>query len=246
MHEIGIYTALRPANLMGCQKAWLDFGRHCLSIPARHMKGRRPFDMPMSPHIEGLFRRALELSEEFGPSPWVFPAYSRDGLVIATKENKEDLLPQETGYVLRHTYSNLARLTQVPDEERDALLAHKKPGITGVYIDEGYALPVLLVLQQRVTDFIRRVLETTEPLDAIVADVANQSRQPVVNTDRLLDAKALADILSLSLEDIERMKLQGVPYIDVVGQVRYQFSEVLTWLRSFGITNQGLDRHSLA
>jgi integrase len=235
MHEIGLYTALRPANLMGCQKAWLDFNRHCLSIPARYMKGRRLFNMPMSPHIESLFRRALELSEKFGPSPWVFPTYSRDGLLIAVQENKEDLLPQETGYVLRHTYSNLARLAQVPDGERDALLAHKKPGITGVYIDEAYALPVLILLQQRVTDFIQRVLETTEPLDAIVANVANQSLQPAqaqVNTDRLLDAKGLADMLGLSLEEVERMKRQGAPYVDVVGQIRYQFSEVLTWLRS--------------
>jgi len=236
MQEVGLYTGLRPANLMECQKAWLDWKRHSISIPGPSMKGRAAFYCPMTAHIEQLMRRAIALSEkEFGQSPWVFPAWSRTGQVIPTNNHKEDLLPQGTGYTLRHTYSNMAVLAKVNNDDRDALIAHKREGITGVYVDDANVFPGLLVQQQRVTDFIRRVLETKDALETIVADAADQVRQPAqaqaVNTDKLLDAQALAEVLSTSLEEVEKMLAQGVPTIDVLGHTRFQFSEVLTWLR---------------
>jgi hypothetical protein len=220
---------------MWCRREWIDFRLHSITIPAPFMKARLIFYMPMTPYIESLMRQALVLSErEFGDVPWLFPSYSRKGEVIPIQCHKEKLLPLETGYRLRHTYSNLVHLAKVNDEDRDLLLAHHKKAITGKYIDPLFALPGMLVQQHRATNFIRRVLEGNEEIEALLEEAARVPESSVVglHANRLFDAQGLADALSTTVEEVEKMVTQGVPTIDVGGSARFEFSEVLTWLRS--------------
>jgi integrase len=157
MHELGLFTGLRPGNLVALERAWIDFDRRVVVLPAPAMKGRTEFHLPISVHIEALLRRAVALAREQAPQePWLFPTRSRDGKRwIATQVWKEKTaLPSETGHTLRHTYSNAARLAGVDDVDRELLLAHKIPGVQGVYLHTPTLFARLLEQQERVSTYL--------------------------------------------------------------------------------------------
>jgi integrase len=85
MHELGIYSGLRPGTLVSLQRAWLRLDDRAISIPK--MKRGHPFDLPLSTHMLDLVRRALELSQMLYPgAPWLFPTRSAaDRTVICTQ-----------------------------------------------------------------------------------------------------------------------------------------------------------------
>lgn len=120
------------------------------------MKGRVEFHLPLSAHVEGLLRRALALCQETAPhTPWLFPTRSRDGKSwIATQVWKEKTLPSETGHLLRHTYSNAARLAGVDDVDRELLLAHRIPGVQGTYLHVPTLFARLREQQERLTAWL--------------------------------------------------------------------------------------------
>jgi integrase len=152
MHEIGLFSGLRPGNLVALERGWVNLERRAIVIPAASMKARREFALPLSAHLLGLVKRALELSEMLHPGHrWLFPTRARDGSVIATQVWKEDTLPSETGHMLRHTYSNVARHAGVDDVDRELLLAHKIPGVQGVYLDAPTLFSRLLEQQERIS-----------------------------------------------------------------------------------------------
>jgi len=73
MHEIGLFSGLRPGNLVTLERSWVNLERRAIVIPAQSMKGRREFALPLSEHLLGLVRRALELSEMLYPGhKWIF------------------------------------------------------------------------------------------------------------------------------------------------------------------------------
>jgi integrase len=156
MHELGLFSGLRPGNLVALERGWIDFDRHVVVLPAHVMKGRVEFHLPLSGHIEGLFRRAIALCQETAPhTPWLFPARSRDGKSwIATQVWKEKSLPSETGHLLRHTYSNAARLAGVDDVDRELLLAHRIPGVQGTYLHVPTLFARLCEQQERVSAWL--------------------------------------------------------------------------------------------
>lgn len=156
MHELGLFTGLRPGNLVALERAWIDFDRHVLVLPAQVMKGRTEFHLPLSAHVEGLLRRAVALAREQAPQePWLFPTRDARGeRWIATQVWKEKKLPSETGHTLRHTYSNVARLAGVDDVDRELLLAHKIPGVQGVYLHTPTLFGRLLAAQERVSAYL--------------------------------------------------------------------------------------------
>jgi integrase len=157
MHELGLYSGLRPGNLVALERAWIDFDRHVVVLPARMMKGRADFHLPVSGHIEGLLRRAIALAREQAPQePWLFPTRDKFNTKwISTQVWKEKTaLPSETGHTLRHTYSNAARLAGVDDVDRELLLAHKIPGVQGVYLHTPTLFERLLEQQERVTAYL--------------------------------------------------------------------------------------------
>jgi integrase len=157
MHELGLFTGLRPGNLVALERAWIDFERRVVVLPAAAMKGRVEFHLPVSAHIEQLLRRATVLARESAPQePWLFPTRDKfNTRWIATQVWKEKTaLPSETGHTLRHTYSNCVRLAGVDDVDRELLLAHKIPGVQGVYLHTPTLFERLLSQQEKISSYL--------------------------------------------------------------------------------------------
>jgi integrase len=159
MHELGIYSGLRPGTLVSLQRAWLRLDDRAISIPK--MKRGHPFDLPLSAHMVDVVRRALELSQMLYPgAPWLFPTRSAaDRAVICTQVWREKALPSETGHILRHTYRTLAQRIGLDKIEARLLLDHTVPGIDGVYIHEKALFDRLLVAQEKMSAAIRDLLD---------------------------------------------------------------------------------------
>jgi integrase len=152
MHHVGLFSGLRPGNLVGMQRAWIDLDRRVVSFPASAMKGRRAFDLALSDALVRLLAEALVLSKTWFPgAPWVFPTRDVKGQVVPTRAWKERTMPGWTGHALRHTYSAAVILAGVSEVSRELLIAHKLPGIRGRYVDDRALWPALLADQEKVS-----------------------------------------------------------------------------------------------
>lgn len=159
MHELGLFSGLRPSTLVSLRREWIRPRERAISIPT--MKSGRSFDLPLSKHMVDIVERALSMSDLLFPSaPWLFPtrALKDDpkrgivkGQVIATQVWKERSLPSETGHLLRHTYRTVAQREQIDKFEARLLLDHAVPGIDGVYIHEKALFDRLLVAQEKMS-----------------------------------------------------------------------------------------------
>lgn len=156
MHELGLFSGLRPGVLVALEKAWVDLERRAIVIPRERQKSRRDFALPLSGHMIGLVERALVLSNEVASgSPWLFPTRTADGSeVIATCVVRERSMPSETGHILRHTHATLAKAAGVDDMLASLLSDHKVAGIRGVYVHERALFEQLLAAQEKVTAHI--------------------------------------------------------------------------------------------
>lgn len=153
MHEIGLFSGLRPGSLMTLEKAWYAPTSRAIVIPRAAMKSRRDFALPLSAHMVRLVERALVLSNEIASgSPWLFPTRTNDGReVVATRVIRERTMPSETGHILRHTHATLAKAAGVDDMLASLLSDHKVAGIRGVYVHESALFAQLLAAQEKVT-----------------------------------------------------------------------------------------------
>lgn len=138
MHKLALLSGLRPGNVAGCKRAWLDLtpGAECIRFPASVMKSRVAFMCPLSPAMVHLVKRALELGAT--NTEWLFPTRSRDRRRwIATACWRERTLgSNECGHSLRHTYSTRARAAGIPASDVELLLHHAVPGVGGVYLHQ--------------------------------------------------------------------------------------------------------------
>lgn len=131
MHTLGLFSGLRPGTLVSLRREWLRLDEHAISIPK--MKSGEPFDLPLSNHMVGLVRQAIEFGDRLYPDPeWLFPTRNRQGKVAATSTWKERILPSETGHILRHTYRTMAQRVGIDKIDARLLLDHKVPGIDGL------------------------------------------------------------------------------------------------------------------
>lgn len=148
MHELGLFSGLRPGTLVSLRREWIDFGRHAIHIPK--MKSGRAFDLPLSPRMEQVIRDALAVGD--AEQPWLFPTRGRaDRKVKHAQVWKEAALPSETGHILRHTYRTIAKRAGVDQIDARLLLDHTVPGIDGVYIHERALFDRLLHTQEVMT-----------------------------------------------------------------------------------------------
>lgn len=152
MHHIGLFSGLRPGNLVSIRRDWIDLKRRVVGFPPEAMKGRRGFDLPLSDALVKLFREALAISEaNFRGSEWLFPTRDKKGNVVATRVWKEKTMVGQTGHALRHTYSAAVILAGCSEVSRELLLAHKIPNIRGRYIDDRALWTQLLADQNKVS-----------------------------------------------------------------------------------------------
>lgn len=159
MHELGLFSGLRPGNLVGLERAWIRRGERAIVIPAGRMKKRVAFALPLSAHMLGLVDRALAAGDVMYRSsqPYLFPTRAnkdRSGAVIATAVWKESDLPSETGHILRHIYSNACNAAGVSSVDRMLLLAQRVPGVEGMYLNDRALFAHLLGEQERVTAWL--------------------------------------------------------------------------------------------
>lgn len=72
------------------------------------------------------------------------------------------------------------------------------------------------------------------PLEFQSSHVINGSA-PISDNRRLLSKQQLADYLQVSLATLQRRVIgKGAPWVPVGGQLRFDLTEVLAWLRSQG------------
>lgn len=163
MHTLGILSGLRPGNLVSLERDWVRLEDKAISIPAEHMKARRPFDLPLSTKMVEIVERIIATGDVLYPgTPWLFPARSsKTGEVIATQVWKEKTLPSQTGHILRHTYKAISQRIEMNAVNSMHLLAHKVPGISGVYLHERALFDRLLEEQEKMTTAIFCLLEQT-------------------------------------------------------------------------------------
>ncbi len=157
MHELGLFSGLRPGNLVALEREWVQLRERVIVIPADRMKARREFHLPLSTHLVELASAALTLARIVrADSPYLWPARSNAVPVewICTQVWRERTMPSETGHLLRHTYSNAARLAGVDDVDRELLLAHRIPGVQGTYLHAPTLFARLLESQERVSSWL--------------------------------------------------------------------------------------------
>lgn len=183
MHELGLYSGLRPGTLVSLRREWVDLKAGAIRIPK--MKSGRSFDLPLSEDMVGLVVRAMSLSNMLFPgAPWLFPTRAqkdnekrgiRKGQVIATQVWRERSLPSDTGHILRHTYRTIAQRISLDKIEARLLLDHAVPGIDGVYIHEKALFDKLLIAQERMSAEIKRLLRAKREADLPQAEASTLS-----------------------------------------------------------------------
>ena len=170
MHELGLFSGLRPGTLVGLKRSWIKRDQRAILIPT--MKSGRQFHLPLSSHMMFTVERALALSHMLYPkTDWLFPTRATKddaksgiakGDVIATQVWKEKSLPSETGHLLRHTYRTIAQRIGIDKVEARLLLDHTVPGIDGVYIHERALFDRLLAAQERITEALLELTRATQ------------------------------------------------------------------------------------
>lgn len=167
MHEIGLFAGLRPHNLVELEREWIRLDGQVIVFPAGRMKARREFHLPLSAHLVDLLGQALQLARiTRADSPYLWPSRSNPSAKsgkpvewICTQVWRERTMPSETGHILRHTYSNAARLAGVDDVDRELLLAHRIPGVQGTYLHAPTLFARLLASQETVTAWLQAQLK---------------------------------------------------------------------------------------
>lgn len=180
MHELGLFSGLRPGTLVSLRRAWIRLSDSAISIPK--MKSGRSFDLPLSAHMGVIIGRALAIGDVlYAGSDWLFPTRAtkddakhgiKKGDVIATQVWREKSLPSETGHLLRHTYRTIAQREQIDKIEARLLLDHTVPGIDGVYIHEKALFDRLIIAQERMSAAISSLLQPARPSAEPGADIS--------------------------------------------------------------------------
>jgi integrase len=175
MHQLGLLAGLRPGNLVGIRREWIDLPGKVIRFPAEVMKGRagkrRPFSLPLSAPMVAVVQRALELGDGSLTSGkhggWLFPTRTRDGRdVIATANWTESTLEMnECGHALRHSFKTLGAAAGVAGGDVELLMAHTVRGVEGVYLhaEHGPLLEHLREQQERISAFILGRLAPAPP-----------------------------------------------------------------------------------
>ena len=160
MHRLGLLSGLRPGNLMVLEKEWMDLPGRAIHLPARVMKRREAFALPLSEPMVGVILTALAAGDIiYRGAPWLFPTRGSDGRIAATCVAREKRMPGGTGHPLRRTHKTMALVAGVSDFKSALLLHHKVGSMSDVYTSPAAMHDDLVAQQERVSSHI---LETAE------------------------------------------------------------------------------------
>lgn len=167
-YQLLILNALRLNEVADAASLEFEYGRRDWTVPAARMKGRsgqaRPHLVPLTAWSLHILGQMPELSEgpylfscNFGKSPvWIGSKVKQrlDARMLRTlralarragRDHRQVTLPPWVNHDIRRTVrTNLSALrtpagVRVPDEVKESVIAHVRPGIKGVYDKYEYA-----------------------------------------------------------------------------------------------------------
>lgn len=159
-----LWTASRPGMVRWAEWSEFDFEAAIWAIPGGKMKMR-------SDHYVPLCRQALtalrELHRITGRGRYLFPGIGAKNPVIS--ENTINLTLKKVGYKnklvghgTRHTASTLLREHGWEKDHVEAQLAHKEPGVSGIYNRAAY-LPQRRAMMQWYADYLDGLASNITP-----------------------------------------------------------------------------------
>lgn len=163
MHRLGLFSGLRPINLLALERAWIDLPGRVIVIPRPRMKIRRAdrgdFRLALSGPMLSIVRRALAASERAFPgSPYLFPTWSRDGKRVipirVIREWAEGPESNQLGHTLRHTWRTMALAAEVDPTSVELMLDHAIGGVQGTYLHSRALAEHLQKSQEKVSAHI--------------------------------------------------------------------------------------------
>jgi integrase len=159
-----LFSGLRRENVAEIRWEHVDLANDTLLIPNPKGGKERAFILPLSDKLVEILARRKDENEPFFPdSPWAFPANrSKSGHISEPK-----LKPAQKAIVgvdfsihgLRHTWMTAANAADLSPYDIKMLANHSLPkgDVTAGYI--GAHVEALRASQQRVTDYIRSLLQ---------------------------------------------------------------------------------------
>ena len=130
-------TAARPGEVRGATWGEIDHAKKLWRIGAERMKMRAAHIVPLSPLALDVLKRARELRQTRDPGELIFPGFTRHG---ALSENAFVALLARAGFYGRMTahgaraaFSSWAHEQEFDAAAVELCLAHRPPGVQGVY-----------------------------------------------------------------------------------------------------------------
>jgi integrase len=143
-------AALRLNEVAETERAEWDMHAGVWTIPAERMKGGIAHEVPITPELRQLYESCPKkgrflFSFTDGESPVMMSGRAKEKLDAEmldimrgfARERGDDpdsvVLPHWTNHDIRRTVRSQFSRLRIPEEVREAILAHAKPGIKGVY-----------------------------------------------------------------------------------------------------------------
>ncbi|HDZ55282.1 MAG TPA: DUF4102 domain-containing protein [Pseudomonas xinjiangensis] len=144
-----VRTASRPGMVRFAEWTQIDFEAKLWSVPNDIMKMGRDHLVPLPDKV---IEDLIELRKLTGRSRYIFPSAGDKCPVISdgTINKVFKLVGYEgkmTGHGSRHTCKTLLSEHGWPNDWSEAQLAHKKPGLKGVYDKAAYLVPRIKMMQ---------------------------------------------------------------------------------------------------
>ncbi|WP_417285607.1 tyrosine-type recombinase/integrase [Cobetia marina] len=137
--RVVMLTASRPGMVRMAEWQELDLEEAIWSVPAEKMKTRRPHRVPLSKQVVQLLK---DLKPVTGRSRWVFPGQGEAPTISDMSINgcfkRIGYGRKMTGHGARHTAKTLLAEHGWSRDWTETQLAHKRPGLEGVYNQAEY------------------------------------------------------------------------------------------------------------
>ena len=146
LYKLLVLTGLRLGEVCGARWSEFDLDKREWTIPAARMKktknGAKPFVVPLTDAILAVLNELPRFnsgdclfSPSFGKTPLRVDAFShpKDELDDLMREELDGPLPDFVNHDVRRTVRTHLSALRVAEEVREAVLAHTRGGIKGVY-----------------------------------------------------------------------------------------------------------------
>lgn len=180
-----IWTASRPGMVRLAEWSEFDLDLALWSVPAAKMKTRLDHVVPLPSQAIELLRQLHPIT---GRSKYLFPGEGPKAPTLSDASvNKCFALVgykgRMTGHGSRHTFSTLMNEHHWNADWLEMHLAHKKPGIKGVY-DKSQYLEPRRVLAQWYVDYLDALERGITPADREIMETRRQAAHVVVYRSR--------------------------------------------------------------